>query len=149
MIAGGDVAPQLAAMYALLAERAVQEWQVVLTAVQELDHVGTGPVGYWGCRWAAGSASPSEPRVRAAVLGLLGSRGLAEEAAQITVPVLFMMQWDDELVPRPESLALFEALGSAAKTLHANSGKHGDLPRFETDCSLRFFQRHLSEAVPP
>jgi hypothetical protein len=35
------------------------------------------------------------------------------------------------------------AAGSAEKTLHANPGKHGDLPRFETDYSLRFFARHL------
>jgi dienelactone hydrolase len=147
MLAGDDAAPQLAAMHAFLAGQAVREWQAVLTAVQELDRVGTGPVGYWGVSMGCGLGVPlvaAEPRVSAAVLGLLGSRGLAGEAAKITVPVLFMMQWDDELVPRPAALALFEALGSAAKTLHANSGKHGDLPRFETGSSLRFFQRHLS-----
>jgi len=46
-------------------------------------------------------------------------------------------------VPRAQSLALFDAFGSAEKTLHANRGEHGDLPRFETDSSLRFFARHL------
>jgi hypothetical protein len=46
-------------------------------------------------------------------------------------------------VPRAEGLALFDALGSAAKTLHANPGEHGDLPEFETDSALRFFVRHL------
>ncbi|MEV1178359.1 alpha/beta hydrolase, partial [Nonomuraea sp. NPDC049784] len=75
--------------------------------------------------------------------GLLGSTALAETAARITVPVQFLVQWDDELVPRAQSLALFDAFGSAEKTLHANPGKHGDLPRFETDSSLRFFARHL------
>ncbi len=85
----------------------------------------------------------AEPRVRAAVLGLQGSPVLAETAAQITVPVQFLVQWDDELMPRAQSLALFDAIGSAEKTLHANPGKHGDLPRFETDDSLRFFARHL------
>jgi hypothetical protein len=39
---------------------------------------------------------------------------------------------------------VFDALGSAEKTLHANSGQHGDLPRFETDSALRFFARHLN-----
>jgi len=84
--------------------------------------------------------------VRAAVLGLLGSTALAETAARITVPVQFLVQWDDERVPREQSLALFDALASAQKTLHANPGKHGDLPSFETDSSLRFFARHLGRA---
>ena len=41
--------------------------------------------------------------------------------------------------PVPKLLALFDAFGSAEETLHANRGEHGDLPRFETDSSLRFF----------
>jgi fermentation-respiration switch protein FrsA (DUF1100 family) len=54
-----------------------------------------------------------------------------------------MMQWDDELVPREDALALFDALASGEKTLHANPGKHGDVPTFEADSALRFFARHL------
>jgi len=46
-------------------------------------------------------------------------------------------------VPRAASLALFDAFASAEKTLHANPGKHGDLPVFELDSALRFFTRHL------
>jgi hypothetical protein len=42
-----------------------------------------------------------------------------------------------------QSLALFDAFASTDKTLHANPGTHADLPRFETDSSLRFFVRHL------
>jgi hypothetical protein len=86
----------------------------------------------------------AEPRIRAAVLGLLGAHGLAEDAARIIVPVQFLVQWDDQLVPRDQSLALFDSLASAQKTLHANPGKHGDVPSFEVDSSLRFFARHLS-----
>jgi alpha-beta hydrolase superfamily lysophospholipase len=77
------------------------------------------------------------------VLGLGGILAAAEAAARITVPVELLVQWDDERVPRAHGLALFEALGSAEKTLHANPGKHHDLPLFETDSSLRFFARHL------
>jgi hypothetical protein len=29
------------------------------------------------------------------------------------------------------------------KRLHANPGKYGDVPVFETENSLRFFTRHL------
>ena len=56
----------------------------------------------------------------------------------------FLVQWDDERIPRAQSLAVFGALGSAEKTLHANPGKHGDLPWFETGSALRFFARHLN-----
>ena len=65
-------------------------------------------------------------------------------SAWITVPVQFIVQWDDQTVPRDQCLALFDALASAEKTLHANPGKHGDVPSFEVDSSLRFFARHLS-----
>ena len=39
--------------------------------------------------------------------------------------------------------ALFGALASQEKTLHANAGGHGDVPLFEVDSSARFFTRHL------
>ncbi|WP_405875655.1 dienelactone hydrolase family protein [Streptomyces sp. NBC_00005] len=147
MAAGGNPAELVATMHAFLAGQAVSEWQAVLTAVQQLDHVGSGPVGYWGASMGCGLGVPfiaEEPRVRAAVLGLLGAATLTGVAARITVPVRFLVQWDDQMVPRAQSLALFDAIGSAEKTLHANPGKHGDLPRFETDSALRFFARHLS-----
>jgi dienelactone hydrolase len=144
--AGEDTAELDTAMYTLVVGQAVAEWQAVLTAVQQLDQVGGGPVGYWGVSMGSAFGLPlvaAEPRVRAAVLGLQGSPVLAEAAERVTVPVQFLVQWDDELIPRAQSLALFDAIGSAEKTLHANPGGHGDLPGFETDDSLRFFARHL------
>lgn len=146
MAAGGNPGALVAGMHGYLAPQAVADWQTVLTAVQRLDHVGVGPVGYCGLSMGCGLGIPliaAEPRIRAAVLGLLGVQGLAEDAARITVPVQFLVQWDDQLVPRDECLALFDTLASAEKTLHANPGKHGDVPSFEVDSSLRFFARHL------
>ncbi|WP_431896401.1 dienelactone hydrolase family protein [Nonomuraea sp. bgisy101] len=146
MAAGEDPSALVAAMHGHLARQTVAEWQAVITAVQELEHVGVGPVGYWGMSMGCGLGLPllaAEPRIRAAVLGLLGVHGLAETAAGVTVPVEFLLQWDDNLVPRAQGLALFDALASADKTLHANPGKHGEIPEFETDSSLRFFTRHL------
>ena len=43
-------------------------------------------------------------------------------------------------------LALFDAFASKEKTLHANAGKHKELPRFEADSATRFFARHLGRA---
>jgi hypothetical protein len=57
--------------------------------------------------------------------------------------VQFLIQWGDTQVPRDHALALFDALGSTDKTVHANPGDHGGIPAFETDNSLRFFARHL------
>jgi dienelactone hydrolase len=144
--AGAELAPLIADFQALVARQTVPEWQAVLDTVQELDHVGAGPLGYWGVSLGCGLGVPfvaAEPRVRAAVLGVGGALASAEAAARITVPVEFLVQWDDERVPRAASLALFDALASAEKTLHANPGQHGDLPAFELDSTLRFFARHL------
>ena len=144
--AGEDAAPLVAALQALVAGQVVAEWQAVVTAVQQLGRVGAGPVGYWGVSLGCVIGVPfvaAEPRVRAAVLGLGGAEVSAEAAARITVPVEFLVQWDDERVPRAQSLTLFDALASAEKTLHANPGKHGEVPAFEIDSTLRFFARHL------
>ncbi len=125
--------------------RAVPEWQATLTALQQ--EMGTGPVGYWGLSLGSLIGVPfvaTEPRVTAAVFGLAGSGTLAEAAARITIPVEFVLQWDDELVPRDSGLALFDAFGSAEKTLHANPGAHVGVPAFELDSSERFFARHLA-----
>ncbi|MER6364028.1 alpha/beta fold hydrolase [Kitasatospora sp. NPDC001527] len=145
--AGAEPGPLLAEFHALVARRTVPEWRAVLDAVQRLDHVGAAPVGYWGISLGCGLGVPfvaAEPRVRAAVLGLGGALASAAEAARITAPVRFLLQWDDERVPRTAGLALFEALGSAEKTLHANPGRHGDLPPHERDAALPFFTRHLA-----
>ncbi|MGY5133953.1 dienelactone hydrolase family protein [Streptomyces nigrescens] len=144
--AGEELAPLIAGFQALVARRTVPEWRAVLDAVQGLAYVGAGPVGYWGVSLGCGLGVPfvaAEPRVRAAVLGLGGAQASAETAARITVPVEFLLQWDDERVPRAEGLALFDALASDEKTLHANPGKHGEIPAFELDSMLRFFTRHL------
>ncbi|MFF3598532.1 dienelactone hydrolase family protein [Kitasatospora indigofera] len=144
--AGAEPAPLIAGFQALVARRTVPEWRAVLDAVQRHGHVGAGPVGYWGVSLGCGLGVPfvaAEPRVRAAVLGLGGTLSSAGAAARISVPVEFLLQWDDERVPRAQGLALFDAFGSAEKTLHAHPGGHGDLPASEPADSLRFFARHL------
>ncbi|MGP3955869.1 alpha/beta hydrolase [Nonomuraea sp. 3N208] len=142
MADAGDPVPLLAELHTLLAAQTVPEWRAVLDALGDL-----GPVGYWGMSLGCALGIPlvaAEPRIRTAVLGLNGtSLASAEAAAGVTVPVQFLMQWDDERVPREEALALFDALASAEKTLHANPGKHGDVPAFEADSALQFFARHL------
>jgi dienelactone hydrolase len=139
----GDVFAQRAVV---AAELAIPEWQAAIDALTALDWIGSGPVGYWGVSLGSSIGVPlvaAEPRITAAVLGLMGHGTLAAAAASVTVPGEFHLQWDDELVPRDSGLALFDAFGSAEKTLHANPGRHGEVPLFEIDSSERFFARHL------
>jgi hypothetical protein len=118
-----------------------------LDALQQLGSVGDSrPVGYYGLSQGGEMGIrlvAAEPRIKAAVLGLVGSDWLTEIAAQITTPVEFVLQWDDEGHPRESVMKLFDALGSAEKTLHANPGGHQEVPSFEIDSSVRFFARHL------
>jgi dienelactone hydrolase len=143
----GDVFARRGVVAAALA---VPEWQATIDALTGLDWIGAGaavPVGYWGLSLGSAIGVPlvaAESRITAAVLGLMGHETLAEAAARIAVPVEFVLQWDDEIVPRESALALFNALGSAEKTLHANPGRHMDVPLFEAESSERFFARHLT-----
>jgi dienelactone hydrolase len=128
--------------------RAVPDWRITLDAVQA--EVGAARVGYWGVSLGTLIGMPfvaAEPRISAAVFGLAPHQSLAAVAARITIPVEFLLQWDDELVPRQSALALFDAFGSTEKTLHANPGPHLGVPRFEVDSSVRFFTRHLGSAA--
>lgn len=150
MAAGEPVGSHVAQYNVGLAARAVPELQSVLDALQKVDSVGpSGPVGFWGAALGAAIGIPfvaAEPRICAAVFGAIGHETLVEAATQVTVPVEFLLQWDDEMVPRDSGLALFDAFASHEKTLHANSGRHIAVPRFEVDSAERFFLRHLAVA---
>ena len=147
MAAGERVGPIVVRYNAHLAERAVPEWQATLDALQALPEIGTeGPVGYFGLNMGTAIGVPlaaAEPRITAAVFGQHWPDALAEAASRITIPVEFDLQWDDEHISREDGLALFDAFASAEKSLHVNSGKHKELPRFEADSAVRFFARHL------
>ena len=152
---GRPVGEVVAREMARQATIAVPEWRATLDAVQALDVVGEkGPVGYWGVSMGGAIGVPllaAEPRITAAVIGLAGLLpdhvALAEAAARITVPVEFVLQWNDELVSRDSSIALFDALGSQEKTLHANVGGHVGIPPFESESWERFFARHLGPGL--
>ena len=145
--AGEPAGPAWPALNEAVASRLIPDWQTTLDALQKLDSVGDRqPVGYYGLSQGGEMGIrlvAAEPRIEAAVLGLIGSEWLTEAAARITIPVEFVLQWDDENERRDSVLRLFDALGSAEKTLHANVGSHYRVPLFEIDSSVRFFTRHL------
>ena len=129
-----------------LVEQAVPEWRAALDALLALPEIG-GPVGLAGGVIAIGvRLALVEPRLAAAVLyaGSYVPRAMVEEARQVAVPLLVLLQWDDEGNDRQMALNLFDAFGSAEKTLHANMGGHTGVPAFEGDAANRFFARHLT-----
>ncbi|HZK99950.1 MAG TPA: hypothetical protein VFC47_08610 [Caulobacteraceae bacterium] len=151
---GAPMRDDFAASMAMRVRQAVPEWKAALDAVQSLDFVGRGKVGYWGVSMGTALGVPfvaQEPRIGAAVFGLAGLRpgasAMAEAAARITIPVEFIFQWDDAIASRESGLALFDAFGSKEKTMHANPGGHLAIPTFEGEAWERFFQRHLAEAT--
>ncbi|MBW0092442.1 alpha/beta hydrolase [Pseudonocardia sp. KRD-184] len=128
-----------------LVERAVPEWRAALDSLLPLPGLG-GPVGYSGGVISVGvRLAVVEPRITAALLfaGSYVPRLIVEEARQVDIPLLVLLQWDDEGNDRQVALDLFDALGSREKTLHANTGGHTGVPHFEGDDANRFFARHL------
>jgi dienelactone hydrolase len=130
---------------------AVAEWKATLDAVQGLDFVGQGKVGYFGLSMGATLGIPfvaAEPRVSAAIFGLAGlgadERAFGAAARSLTLPLLFIFQLHDEVVPPEAGMALFRAFGSSIKTMHINPGRHIAIPPFEVDEYELFLVRHLS-----
>jgi pimeloyl-ACP methyl ester carboxylesterase len=138
-----------------LAERSVRgvdEWKAVLDAAADDPDIGVEAVGYWGVSMGTAIGLPfvaAEPRVKAAVLGLFGlggrpgQKGFEAAARSLSMPVLFMFQWDDELMTRESGLALFDAIGSEDKTLTVHPGGHVGTPLYERDLYESFYVRHL------
>jgi hypothetical protein len=144
MEAGEPVDEIVAALVVPLVERAVPEWRTTLDALLSLPEIG-GPVGYAGMTAIGIRLAVVEPRISAAgfFAGGFVPDTLREEARQVTIPLQFLLQWDDEGMERQPALDLFDAFGTREKTLHANLGGHAGVPWFEVDDGARFFARHL------
>ncbi|MEY9845517.1 dienelactone hydrolase family protein [Streptacidiphilus sp. MAP5-3] len=127
-----------------LVDKAVPDWRTTLDALLELPEID-GPVGYSGWTAVGIRLAVAEPRIAAAgfFAGGYVPRAQREEARQLTIPLLFLLQWDDEGNPRQRALDLFDAFGSKEKTLHANMGGHTGTPWFELKDGNQFFGRHL------
>jgi dienelactone hydrolase len=128
----------------------VDEWRALVDVLQKDERWADGPFGWWGVSMGTSHGIPvvaQDGRFTAAVFGLNAlapdNTTFAEQAASITIPILFLNQSDDELMTRDAALALWDAFGSTEKTMHINPGGHVQVPRFERDSSELFFRRHL------
>jgi pimeloyl-ACP methyl ester carboxylesterase len=125
------------------------EWKAALDFIE--DEIGARPTGWWGLSMGTMMGLPftaTDPRIRVALLGLMGTQGpnaqdLERLAPVVSCPIRFLLQWDDELIPRQSCLDLFDALGSKKKTLHANPGRHQAVPKFELAASVDYLDRTL------
>ncbi len=142
--------PGDAERWAAARTRAVHEWTRTIDMLDAEGVVAGGRIGYLGFSMGTAIGLPliaSEPRVKVAVLGLSGvppGAGALEQAARrLTVPILFVMQWDDELISRDDGLRLFDAIGSRDKAMHVHPGGHRNTPLYERRIHIAFLERHL------
>lgn len=140
-------------------EEMTRDWRLALATMSALPDVGAGPVGYWGLSMGTIYGAPfvaAEPRITAAVLGLMGvvaepvhyTPTIQAAAEAIKCPVFFIWQLEDELFTREECLALFDAFASEDKRLHANPGLHPAVPFEELDFSVAFLASCLTGDRP-
>lgn len=135
-------------------DQTVADWQASLDALEKLDDVGPGRVAYWGLSMGTIFGLPfvaAEPRIEAAVLGLMGVTGptagrIARDATRVACPVLFLQQWDDEIFPRASTLTLFDLIASRDKCLHAHPGLHAAVPPGEMSASEAFLADRLARS---
>ena len=160
---GGRAALSEAFQRPELTDEMVSDWLLALAAVRETSGFESNPLAYFGLSMGtifgiptlAAAAARNIP-FRASVLGLAGTTGavsflgerLAQDAAAISHPVLYLMQLEDELFDRAGYLALFDAIGSTDKRLHANPGLHPEIPSEEVDAAFAFLSARLTEDVP-
>lgn len=125
-----------------MTDNATSDWKRVLTAFLDLGTIDPARIGWSGMSMGSLIGVPyvaAEPRLKAAALGLCGFTGvtpnqggggavLEAAAPNIKIPLVFMLQWDDERFDRLGSIAMFGAFGSTDKRLAWHVGAHAEMP---------------------
>jgi len=140
-------------------DRMTDDWLATLDVIAAEGAADVSRVAYlglsMGTRFGLPVAAALGERLRCAVLGKFGLRQqmapgmeaparVARDAARITAPVLFHVQWHDELFPRDGQLALFDLLPSHDKELVAYPGPHGETRPGAVARWREFVARHLT-----
>jgi dienelactone hydrolase len=121
--------------------RMTADWLDAVSALAGLGFADAAHVSVFGmsmgARFGLPVAAALGPRLQCAVLGKLGARQAAPlhpgllaprlmmaAARAVSAPVLYHVQWDDEIFPRDGQFELFNALTSTDKRLIARPGPH-------------------------
>jgi hypothetical protein len=75
----------------------------------------------------------------------LESPRVAEDARKLTTPILFHVQWHDEVFPREGQFELFDLIGSPDKQLAAFPGTHSERSENAVDLWRDFLCRRLAK----
>jgi dienelactone hydrolase len=138
----------------------VDDWHATLDALCQLNTINADRIAYlgfsMGTRFGLPYVAAAGDRLRCAVLGKYGmrqesatpaavdmARRFKQDAPRITVPVLFHVQWDDELFPRDGQFELFDAIGSQDKQLIAFPGPHSAAASAAIRAWCEFVTHHL------
>jgi dienelactone hydrolase len=139
----------------------VDDWSATLEALCQLDSINANRVAYMGfsmgTRFGLPYVAAAGGRLRCAVLGKNGMRQASpgsaatnmaprfkQDAPNIKMPVLFHVQWDDELFTRDGQFELFDLLGAPDKRLIAFPGPHGTAVPAAVDAWCGFVAQHLA-----
>jgi dienelactone hydrolase len=139
----------------------VDDWGATLDALSSLDTINANRVAYtgfsMGTRFGLPYVAAAGGRLRCAVLGKNGMRQASpasaetnmaprfkQDAPKIMVPLLFHVQWDDELFSRDGQFELFDLLGAQDKRLIAFPGPHGAAVPAAVDAWCAFVTQHLA-----
>jgi dienelactone hydrolase len=139
----------------------VADWQATLTALRGLDGIDAERVAYigfsMGTRFGLPYVATAGDLLRCAVLGKNGMRQtstmpsavnmaqrFAHDAPRVKVPLLFHVQWDDELFPRDGQFELFDLMGTPDKRLIAFPGPHSAAAPEAVQAWCSFVEHHLA-----
>jgi dienelactone hydrolase len=139
----------------------VDDWRATLDALSQLDAIDAEYIGYigfsMGTRFGLPYVAAAGDRLRCAVLGKNGMRQASplaaatnmaprftQDAPNIRVPVLFHVQWHDELFARDGQFELFDLIGTPDKRLIAFPGPHGSAAPEAVRAWCEFVTHHLA-----
>lgn len=138
----------------------VRDWNLSVSCIESELRITADRLAYFGLSMGTifgipflASRELNGKSPSAAVLGIAGTEGAANQfsgrlladSRSIRCPLLFLMQLEDELFSREGCLALFDAFGSSDKRLHANPGRHPEIPGEEVEFGADFVLKYLND----
>lgn len=131
----------------------IDDWSLAVDLVLGREDIKVDGLAYFGLSMGSIYGIPlvaSRADFKVASLGLVGMMAeipggeeFLAAAKEIDIPLLFLMQLEDELFPREGCYAVFDAFASEDKRMHCNPGLHPEIPAEEIDFSYEFMLSHI------